>query len=64
MVRLKIDDFVEDIGLGLLKQNISCRKIAKQNKQMRYNSVSVATKHRIQHGKGAIRENIRKTGKT
>ena len=28
------------------------------------NTVSIATIHRIQHGKGAIRENIRKTCKT
>ena len=34
----------------------------KRVKQMEY-SISVATIHRIQHGKDAIRENIRKTGK-
>ena len=45
-----------------LKQTISYRKIVKQVKQMGY-SVSVVTIHRIQHGKGVILENIRKTGK-
>ena len=53
MVRMKIDDFIEGLVLGLLRQNLSYRKIVKQVKQMGY-AGSVATVHRIQHGKGVM----------
>lgn len=59
MVRPKINDLVEGIILGLLKQKMSYRNIVKQVKQIGHN-LSAATVHRIQHGKGAIRNNIRK----
>ena len=62
MVRPKINDVVEGIILGLLKQKMSDRNIVKQVGQMGHN-VSVATVHRIKHDKGATRNSKRKTGK-
>ena len=62
MVRSKINDLVKDIVLGHLKQSVSYRKIVKQVKHVGYN-VSVATIHRIQHGKGEIREIFAKLAK-
>ena len=48
MVRRKTDDVVEGIVNGLLKQNMSYRKIVKTVKEMGY-SISVASIHRIKH---------------
>ena len=62
LVRPKINDVAEGIILELLKQKKSNRNIVKQVEQMGHN-VSVATVHRIKHGKGATRNNKRKTGK-
>jgi hypothetical protein len=42
---------------------ISNRNISKQVEQMKYN-VSAATVHRIQHVRGAFRNNIHKRGKS
>ena len=54
MVRRKTDDVVEGIVMGLLKQNMSYRKIVKTVKEMGY-SISVASIHRIKHCKGISR---------
>ena len=54
MVRRKTDDVVEGIVMGLLKQNMSYRKIVKTVKAMGY-SISVASIHRIKHCKGISR---------
>ena len=62
MVRPKINDVVEGIILGLLKQNMSYRNIMKQAEQMGHNN-SVATVHRIKHGKVMTRNNECKTEK-
>ena len=51
MVRRKTDDVVEGIVMGLLKQNMSYRKIVKTVKEMGY-SISVASMYRIKHCKG------------
>ena len=54
MVRRKTDDVVEGIVMGLLKQNMSYRKIVKTVKEMGY-SISVASIHQIKHCKGVSR---------
>ena len=54
MTRRKTDDVVDGIVMGLLKQNMSYRKIVKTVKEMGY-SISVASIHRIKHCKGISR---------
>lgn len=60
MDRPKINDTVDGINLGLLKQTMSHRNIVKQAKQLKHND-SAASVHRILHGKCATRNNIRRT---
>ena len=63
MVRRKTDDVVEGIVMGLLKQNMSYRKIVKTVKEMGY-SISVASIHRIKHCKGIYRNLPLKPGES
>ena len=61
MVRRKTNDVVEGIVLGLLKLNMSYRKIVKQVKDMGYN-ISIASVYRIKHRKGISRNINQKSG--